>query len=661
MMRRGGGQLGLWHVVTSLTGMAWCVACTLISPGAADAAWNWAWRLDALRAVAWMTFVSLLLASARKDSGASALAPMGKRLLLLSAAVLGLLAVLLPPEASPSGRPTSSLGFYIMLAFPVTGLLIAEQFLVSTVRTRWWAVKPFFAGLAAMMLYDLLFFAVATLESRADPDLWGARGIVHVLAALLIAVAAARNEWWQEEIRFSRDAVLEFSSFLVAGGCLLLVSAVGYWVAWFGGDGAGALRVALVFAGLLALAMLWMSGRLRSRLRVFLAEHVLSSRYDYRTEWNRFTRQLATRVAGETQQQQLVRALADLVESTGGQLWVRHAGEYRVADTLDAPNPSDPEPANSAFARALEQCTGCIVLGAPGELAPEAWPEWLRRQPESWLAVPLIAGEEMSGFVLLNRPRATFKVNWEVRDILAIAAAQVAVHLSEVRAKAALVETEKFDAFNRMSAYVVHDLKNLVAQLDLLVRNAERHRDNPEFQADMLATVRHAVNRMQQLMLQLRSGTQPAESPGRVNLSTLVAAVVREKSAQASGLVSDLADDVWVNGHRDRLERVVGHLLQNSIEASQTNSEKIGVRLTIEDGAALLEVSDRGVGMSETFIRDKLFHPFQTTKPGGMGIGMFESSQYVRSLDGRITVRSVPFAGTAFRVHLPLAPQGDVA
>jgi putative PEP-CTERM system histidine kinase len=274
--------------------------------------------------------------------------------------------------------------------------------------------------------------------------------------------------------------------------------------------------------------------------------------------------------------------------------------------------------------------------------------------------IPLATGSELAGFVILNRALAPVDLNWEVRDILKMAGTQLAVHLSELRAKAQLVETERFDAFNRMSAYVVHDLKNLVAQLDLMVRNAERHRDNPEFQADMLETVQHAVSRMQQLMLQLRSGSVPADPPKRLDFSALVQKAIDGKAAIGATIDPVIATDVSVAGHSDRLERVAGHLIQNAMEASPTLSTKIGVRLSALNGNAVLEISDTGVGMSETFVREKLFHPFQTTKTNGMGIGMYESAQYLKSIGGRIDVKSVPFAGSTFRVELPLlSASGD--
>ncbi len=194
------------------------------------------------------------------------------------------------------------------------------------------------------------------------------------------------------------------------------------------------------------------------------------------------------------------------------------------------------EPADGSLARFLEQ-TAWIVHVDECRTEPARYPgprasRMARRHPAAWLVVPLISGTELIGFVVLATPRAAIDVNWEVRDLLKTASRQAASYLGQIRATEALLEARKFDAFNRMSAFVVHDLKNLVAQLSLMLRNAERHRDNPEFQRDMLATVAHVVERMNQLMLQLRLGTTPIDKPRPTELAPLVRRVCAAKAGR---------------------------------------------------------------------------------------------------------------------------------
>jgi putative PEP-CTERM system histidine kinase len=274
--------------------------------------------------------------------------------------------------------------------------------------------------------------------------------------------------------------------------------------------------------------------------------------------------------------------------------------------------------------------------------------------------VPLISGSDLIGFGVLTTPRTPVDVDWEVRDLLKTASRQAASYLGQNEANEALLEARKFDAFNRMSAFVVHDLKNLIAQLSLMLKNAERHRDNPEFQRDMLSTVEHVVGRMNHLMLQLRTGATPVDKPRPIALDPIIRRVCAAKSASRPGIGLALEPGVLAWGNEERLEHVVGHLIQNALDASP-GDDVVEVRLHQNDGFAILEVEDSGVGMTQEFIRERLFKPFETTKKAGMGIGVYESSQYVSQLGGRITIDSTPDVGTRVRVMLPVAETAATA
>jgi putative PEP-CTERM system histidine kinase len=219
------------------------------------------------------------------------------------------------------------------------------------------------------------------------------------------------------------------------------------------------------------------------------------------------------------------------------------------------------------------------------------------------------------------------------------------------------VEAKQFDAFNRMSAFVVHDLKNLVAQLSLMLRNAERHASNPEFQRDMLGTIQHVVDRMNRLLLQLRSGTTPIENAKSVDLGPIVERVTTAHSDAGHNIGLKVQPGLRALGHEERLERVLGHLVQNAVDATPEGGQ-VSVSAYQEPGHAVIEVSDTGHGMSAEFVREQLFRPFQSTKAAGMGIGAYESHRYVTELGGRIIVDTAPGEGTRIRVLLPESPTG---
>jgi putative PEP-CTERM system histidine kinase len=263
----------------------------------------------------------------------------------------------------------------------------------------------------------------------------------------------------------------------------------------------------------------------------------------------------------------------------------------------------------------------------------------------------LQTARDFVGFVVLSTSRARVELDWEVLDLLKTAGRQAAGYLAYARATEALLEAQKFEAFHRMSTFVVHDLKNLIAQLHLLLSNAERHRDNPEFQRDMLKTVEHVCTRMHQLILQLKPEASGRDRAQPVDVGAIVQRVQALRLGGRSGLTADVSTGVIAWAHEDLLERVLAHLVQNGFDASDGVPD-IRVRVEPIGDEVLVEVSDRGKGMTAEFMTERLFKPFQTTKATGMGIGVYECRQYVRQIGGRIDVQSEPGEGTRVQIHL---------
>jgi putative PEP-CTERM system histidine kinase len=635
----------------------WAGACLLLffdPPRAALVASSVA---DALRYGLWFAFVASLVAGGRSAaaSGPGVAIP---RAVVVAVALALLAGVALSPGlpvAAALGAPPR-LAYGLDLGFAVFGLAIVEQVYRRVGAQGRWAIKPLCLALIGVFGYDLFLYADALLFGRIDAEIFAARGVANALVIPLIAIATARNDRWTIEMHLSRGVVFHSTALLVSGIFLLGLAGAGYIVRYFGGAWGRALQIELVFAGFLFALLVAFSGRFRSRLRVFISKHFFSYRYDYREEWLRFTRTLSTDVSSRNVLERTVAALADLVESPAGMLWVREEERGFVpAARWNMPPVDAVEPADGALPAYLAR-TGWVVsvpeqAADPDRYTGLAMPDWIRSVAAPWLIVPLDAGAGLLGFVVLGAPRAPIDVDWEVRDLLKTASRQAASYIGQLRATEALLEARKFDAFNRMSAFVVHDLKNLVAQLSLMLRNAERHRDNPEFQRDMLATVEHVVGRMNALMLQLRTGATPVDKPRQVDLAALVTRVCAAKQGARTPVALDLSP-VSALGHEDRLEHVIGHLVQNALDATADGGQ-VGLRLGREGRYAVVEVRDSGPGMTAEFVRERLFKPFETTKQAGMGIGVYESAQYVHGLGGEIRVESAPGAGTSFRVFLP--------
>jgi putative PEP-CTERM system histidine kinase len=583
------------------------------------------------------------------------------KVLRLSAGIIVAAAVgaLVWRGAGDFGATTARPALVTALALPMLGLLIVEQVFRNVGEASRWGAKPVCLGLACVFAFDTYVFSEGLLFGQTDPDAYSLRGAAHALAVPFLFVAARRRNDWITRLQVSRTAAFYSATLILAGAYLLFMSGIGYYVRYFGGTWGRALQLGLLVVGLAFLVALVVSGSLRSWLKVFVGKHFYSYRYDYREEWLRFTAMLSSKRSPEETGGMIVRGLAKMVECPAGSLWARNGTDqpYAQAAVWNMPRVTQVEPVDSPFSLFMRDKGWVIDLeefrSAPRRYAGLTLPTWLLGSPNPWLVVPLLVGDDMLGFVLLARPRTSMDLNWEVLDLLKTAGRQAAGYLAQMQATEALLEARKFEAFNRMSAFVVHDLKNIVTQLSLMLKNAERLHDNREFQQDMLLTVESSLEKMKRLMLQLREGATPPGGSRGVEIGPIVRRLVSTMHQQGRKLETQESEPLSTRGHDDRLERVLGHLVQNAMDATPATG-RVWLKVQRFSGQVMVEVGDTGAGMSEEFVQTKLFRPFNTTKHSGMGIGTYESFQYIRELGGSVSVDSRLSEGTVLTVLLPL-------
>ncbi|SEN84469.1 signal transduction histidine kinase [Duganella sp. CF517] len=540
----------------------------------------------------------------------------------------------------------------------VAGMVLVEQLYRQKDAQSQWAVKYACLGIGGIFAYDFYLYCDAMLVRQVSADIWAARGVVNALTVPLIAVAVARSAAWPSGMLLSRQAMFHSAALLGSAAYLLAMGGAGYYLRYVGGNWGGLIQVGFLFGAMLLLAGVLFSGTFRSRLKVFISKHFYRYDYDYREEWLGFTRKLSQQTPGPAER--AIEAVAQLVESPGGALWIWRGGErFTVAAqcrmTVPPAAASGGAPdEDAAFRQSIERNQWVIDLGEPLQRAQV--PAWLARLPRARLVVPLMLQDRLFGVLLLQEPRSALRLNWEVIDLLKVAASQVASYLALQETTTALMTARQFESFHRMSTFIVHDLKNLVAQLSLMIPNAKLHLDNPEFQQDMLDTVEHGVQKMK-LMLQKLQRSDAPEAAGPVELGPMLARMVAQMatlrgSATPQPVFRCDEPGLSVTAAHGRLERVLGHLLQNAVDATPRDGE-VALRLRRDGEQVVVEISDTGQGMTPEFIRERLFKPFESTKAAGMGIGAFESREYVAELGGRLEVQSVPGRGTTFRVVLP--------
>jgi putative PEP-CTERM system histidine kinase len=654
---RGRLQGGL-VVAASALSTAWCffLAYQALAANAYSIA---AFTLETLRGGAWLTLLLSLLGAYGK--GRSLLRPLTLfvHALWLTVLLYGLVVAFAPAIIHPE-NPYSVIG---LLAIALAGLVMVEQLYRNTNAEKRWAIKFLCLGLGGIFAYDLFLYSQSLLFRQIDAHLWDARGLVNALAVPLIAVAAARNPEWSVGIFVSRHVVFYTASLVGAGCYLLAMAAGGYYIRLYGGSWGGVAQTVFLVGAALVLLVIMLSGEARARVRVFLTKHFYKNKYDYREEWLRLIATLATPSDELTLPERTIKAIAQIVASPAGALWLRgESGQFDPAARWHLPvADATVEPADSSFARFLQDRQWVIDLGDhrrdPALYGNLVLPEWLGSIERAWLLIPLLNERQLLGFMVLTRSETFGQLTWEDTDLLKTVGQQVASYLAQHQVAEQLAEAKQFDAYNRLTAFMMHDLKNLIAQQSLVVANAARHKDNPAFIDDAIRTIDNSVRRMNQLLEQLRRGKSEGDTV-RVELAELLSSTVaRHASAEPVPQLEIIENGIQVQAEPQGLTMVVSHLIRNAQEATPA-SGRVHVRLKRTGDHAIVEVADNGCGMEPAFVRERLFRPFDSTKGSkGMGIGAYQAREFIRNAGGDISVESQSGRGTTFRISLPVLQQ----
>lgn len=539
------------------------------------------------------------------------------------------------------------------LLLALYGLLLIEQLYRNISITSRHAIKFFSLGLAAVFIYDLYLYSQMLIFPSIPADVWNARGIIYGIIGVFLIITLSKTDD-VPQVTLSRKMVFYTTSLTGAGILLFLMSAVGYYVKLYGGEWGGAAQQVITFSGIAGLVLVSTVPKLRAHALVFVNKHFFSHKYDYRAEWLKLIDQLSQPVDEGDLQQRAIRAVSSIFDCPAGVLWLYSTGRYDAVASYRMPLPEiASEPDDSAFVTVLAQKEW--VFESASERFPEdhALPAWAEEIEDLWIILPLLNENDLLGFMALTKRQARGSPSWEDLDLLKTVGRQVASYLARHQAAELLAQSRQFDAYNKLTAFIMHDLKNLIAQQALVVDNAAKHKENPAFVEDAISTIENSVRRMSDLLGKLqRREPSPAKA---LELERILMETIK-KCANTKPMPSLRLESrgLKARADKDNLIMILIHIIKNAQEATDSQGF-IDVRLTKKGGHAIIEVEDNGEGMSQDFIRERLFKPFVTTKSGkGMGIGVFQAREYIRNIGGDVTVQSEPNFGTTFTVSIPL-------
>jgi putative PEP-CTERM system histidine kinase len=538
-------------------------------------------------------------------------------------------------------------------------VLVHNLYSISAPETRWGIRLPM-ASLAAIWTFDLNLFTITYLTQQFPVELHAMRGPMIAIVAPILALASVRNTEWN--LKLSRSVAFRSLSLVAIASYLLMMVVIATALQIIGGDYARLAQVSFLFGTTIGALLLLPSGKFRAWLKVKLAKNFFQHRYDYRSEWIRFTDTIGRPGADSAPfHERVIKAIADITDSPAGILLVPDdSGQLVLRSHWNWSSIEVPARACTARTIGFFEDTSHIVefdtlrAGQDDKCDAAAIPDWMTRDERAWVAIPLVHFDRLAGVMLLARPRINRTLDWEDLDMLRVVGRQVASYLAESRSQESLSEVQRFDEFNRRMAFIMHDIKNLVSQMSLLAGNAKRHADNPEFQADMIETLQDSADKMNGLLKRLSQHNKAnPEEPKPVRVQEMVRSIVSKKRLLHDMQVTQI-DDLTVLADPARVEQILGHLIQNAIDAS-TEGEAITITARRRDLSVAIEVRDQGTGMSSEFIRSQLFKPFASSKPGGFGIGAYEAREMARAMNGRLEVESSEGMGSRFTLILPLA------
>mgnify|MGYP001627796674 CR=1 FL=1 len=604
--------------------------------------------LEATQFIAWIVALSLTLYTLRPESWPRRLVA------LLIIGLLVYLLLLIDLWLNLTGSSTLLYLGYLVLS--TLALVCLEQLVRNAYSGRF--IKLLAISLALVFLMNIYLYSQGVINTAINPFLWQSRAALILGASFLIITAGLlfRDSIQQPGyIGLSRPVIFYSTSMVIASISIVLLALGGYYVRTMDGYWGVYIFTLLLFFSLIGLSALFLSNHVRGALQVWVSKHFFRHKYDYRQEWINVIQALSAVPGSNRVYETVYSVIARTFQANGGLVMALKGKHYHrvFSNATDQNLHPASVPAYAAFIGIMiEQDWVFAPQAIQGPMAEfnDTLPEWIRNDPNIQLIVPLITQSQLVGFVALEKNGSPTNPSWEDLDILKTIGRQLANHILIHTQEEQLSEARQLETYNKLSAFIMHDLNNLIAQLDLMVKNSERHKTNPAFIDDMILTVGNAVTRMRGLIQKFKRSDYDV-----VIQVSIIEAIKDSISACDRGepkpALSIRGEDKTIFADRDRLTLALKHLIKNAQEATAENGT-VEVEVHSHDtGILTISITDTGAGMTQAFIEKQLFKPFETTKTGqGMGIGAYLTRSYLEELGATLDVTSQPGLGTTFTI-----------
>lgn len=545
-------------------------------------------------------------------------------------------------------------------------LMNLERTFRASVGTMRWRIKFMILGLGVIFAVRAYTDSQGLLYSSVNPVMQLVNSGALIAGCLLIARSIFRTGHFEVSVYPSQSVLQNSLTVLLAGVYLVIVGASTKLIPHFGGVDSFALTAFLVLVALVLLSVVLLSDRVRLRTRQFVSRHFQRPIHDYRTVWHRFTQATARQVHQEELCAAIVKLVSEVFQALSVSIWTVNESRDKLvfaASTSLSQNKAGQVELETTDAREVIQAL--IRLPEPVNLdtSREIWAAALRRtHPEQFreggnrYCVPMITGDELVGILTVGDRVGGLDFSIQDLDLLKSISDQAAANLLNSQLSIRLSQAKQLEAFQAMSAFFVHDLKNTASTLSLMLQNLPTHYDDPEFREDALRGISKTVNHINDLISRLSVLRHELSIQATdCDLNQLVEDFLKHRPPSPGvDLAKELRPLPKLRLDPLQMEKVFTNILLNATEALPGKG-RISVETERRQDWAVLTIADDGCGMSQEFMRNQLFRPFQTTKKQGIGIGMFHCKMIVEAHGGRLEVESAPGKGARFRVLLPIA------
>ena len=521
--------------------------------------------------------------------------------------------------------------------------------------------RPFFIAIWLWLVLELYNSGYTVVSRNADMLLHFGIGYIGLLISGICLIGSSRSSF-EQRFNLTANEIVYGTSLKLSSVALITMALLGLLVARSEINLTDGVQFIFVSLWVLAVAILIVFSKYRSKLRVFINKNFFGNKYNYRKIWLTLIDRLTSLEGDRNFYAVSLSALSEIFRAEGGALWIKGSNsELKLVEksNLEAPD-IDAFGLEEAFVRHMQQNNWIYTIAGTNDEAAlqhnHNLPDAIRKIPNAWIAGPLSISGELVGFFVLLKNRPDASMIWEDLDIARSAGSQLASYIVRNQSAETLAESKQFDTYNQLTAFIMHDLKNLIAQQALVVKNAGKHKDNPAFIEDMIRTIDNSVQRMNGLLNKLKRNDR-ASANRTIDLKYLILDAIRKSTdRQPIPTLRTQEFQLSIKADPEQVSMVIAHLIRNSQDATE-NDGFIDIEVFPQDAKkAVITIEDNGCGMSQDFLDNRLFKPFDSTKSSmGMGIGAFQAREFVRSMGGNIIVESQEDVGTKVSISLPLA------